>query len=312
MNSPHVPVMLNEVLELIQPKEGGVYLDCTFGAGGYTRGILESSNCKVYAIDRDAQVVPFAEDMKKVFGVDRFCFMLGKFSCLEDLLFNEGVLSGIDGIVFDLGMSSMQIDSEERGFSFMKESSPLDMRMGFSEFKAYDFVNKSTESYIAKILYENSGERYSKKIAKAIVRARRDKVIVTTGDLSKIVNSVVPRSEKIDPCTRTFQAIRIFINNELEELKMALDSALKILSVKGRILAVSFHSLEDSIVKEKFNKICGKSFGCNRNSPEALRQSRSVFKFVSLTKNALRATAEEIESNARCRSARLRCVEKSC
>ncbi len=304
----HVPVMINEVLELICPKDNEIYLDCTFGAGGYTIAMLKSSLCTVYGIDRDLAVKKFANEVKNVFG-NRFFFTSSRFSLILQVIKSYDI-DNIDGIVFDLGMSSMQINDLERGFSFTSNA-PLDMRMGNSDYTAYDFVNGLTELEITKQLYNNSGERYARKIAKAIVNYRNKKMIETTDELVEIVHSVVPKSGKIDSATRSFQSIRIWVNQELEELETALLDAASVLSLGGKLLVVSFHSLEDRIVKKKFDALCGKIPGANRNSPGILSEPNCVSaKFMSMTSGVVKPTKLEINANCRSRSAKLRCIKR--
>ncbi len=222
-NRAHLPVMLNEVLGAMQPKGGEIYVDGTFGAGGYSRALLEAAECKVYAIDRDPNVAAFAETLKKDFP-NRFVLLAGTFGDMVELLQSQGIQS-VNGIVLDIGVSSMQIDEAARGFSFMKDG-PLDMRMSVSGMTAADIVNKRSEGEIADMLYLYGEEKMSRRIAKAIVEARSENEITTTSQLAQIVRSVVHRAEKgINPATRTFQALRIVVNDELGELEAGLQAA---------------------------------------------------------------------------------------
>lgn len=253
----HKPVLLKEMLENLSPKNGEVYVDGTFGAGGYTRALLESCNCTVYAIDRDPDVQIFAEKLANEFA-GRINFIIGNFSDMAELLESKGV-KNVDGIVLDIGVSSMQIDSPERGFSFSHDG-PLDMRMGKHGKSAAYLVNEGEEKNIADIIYNYGGERMSRKIARAIVQARQIKPITRTSELAEIIRRTVRKyNDKIDPATRTFQAIRIWVNDELEELTKALEAAERILSPGGRIVVITFHSLEDSIVKNYLKEKIWKS-----------------------------------------------------
>ncbi|SBO29930.1 Ribosomal RNA small subunit methyltransferase H [Anaplasma phagocytophilum] len=290
----HRPVLLNEMLELLSPKDGAVYVDATFGGGGYSRGILERAKCTVLAIDQDPIASEFYQSLHSQFP-RRVHFFLSKFSRLREALqhFDH---NQVDGVVFDVGVSSMQLSDPDRGFSFMKEG-PLDMRMDMlrSQSKsAATFVNSLSEKDMADVIFYYGGERLSRRVARAIISAREsNNKIRNTSDLAKIIRSVVPRSKAnpIDPATRTFQAIRIWVNDELEELKAGLEAASQIVGVGGKIIVTSFHSLEDRIVKHKFN---------------ALREKG----FQLINKKAIKPTEEEISENTRSRSAKLRGIVK--
>ncbi|AGR80134.1 16S rRNA (cytosine(1402)-N(4))-methyltransferase [Anaplasma phagocytophilum str. CR1007] len=290
----HRPVLLNEMLELLSPKDGAVYVDATFGGGGYSRGILERAKCTVLAIDQDPIASEFYQSLHSQFP-GRVHFFLSKFSRLREALqhFDH---NQVDGVVFDVGVSSMQLSDPDRGFSFMKEG-PLDMRMDMlrSQSKsAATFVNSLSEKDMADVIFYYGGERLSRRVARAIISAREsNNKIRNTSDLAKIIRSVVPRSKAnpIDPATRTFQAIRIWVNDELEELKAGLEAASQIVGVGGKIIVTSFHSLEDRIVKHKFN---------------ALREKG----FQLINKKAIKPTEKEISENTRSRSAKLRGIVK--
>ena len=249
----HIPVMLDEVLENLKPAAGKVYVDATFGNGGYTKAILEKASCKVIALDRDPNVKSRAEELKKEFG-DRFEFRAGQFGNFAELVSEE-----INGAVFDIGVSSMQLDQAERGFSFSKEA-PLDMRMSCTGTSAADLVNNLPEKELADLIYKYGEEKKSRQIASRIAERRKTKKITTTTELAEIIYSVIHKSpNSIDPATRTFQALRIAVNNELQELENGLKGALLRLVPGGRLVVVSFHSLEDRIVKTFFNENSGKN-----------------------------------------------------
>lgn len=280
MSIDHIPVMLAQVIEHLQPKENGIYIDCTFGAGGYSKAILASSACKLYAIDQDPSVVDYA----KLIESDRFQFINQNFANLDEVA-KQYNLKDVDGIIFDLGVSSMQLDQAERGFSFNKEAR-LDMRMSKSGIDAWEVVNKFTEEDLADIIYYYGEETFARRIARKIVEMRKVAPINTTLELAKIVASIVRKKGRIDPATKTFQAIRIYVNDELKVLKKALQSALDILKINGKIIIVSFQGLEDRIVKDfvsQSDKVVAKLY---------------------------KPSTEEIELNPRSRSAKLRCIER--
>ncbi len=286
----HTPVLLKEMLSLLAPRNGGVYVDATFGAGGYSKAILSSSDCEIYAIDRDETVIEFYNDLNAEHP-NKVKLFISKFSNIKSLFDTRN----INGIVFDLGVSSMQIDEGKRGFSFMHDG-PLDMRMDkFSYVNASTFINKLHEEEIADIIYNYSGERYSRRIARAIVNVRRKKHIETTFELAEIIRSVVFRGKgKIDSATRTFQAIRIWVNDELNELEKGIRAASELLDKGGRLVIISFHSLEDRIVKKFFKDLC------------VIHPK----KFSLLNKKVVQASEEEIKENPRSRSAKLRAIER--
>ncbi len=297
----HIPVMLQEVLDNLLPIDGAVYVDATFGNGGYTQAILNAADCKVIALDRDPNVLKRADELKKIYG-DRFDFRSGQFGDFAQLITED-----IDGAVFDIGVSSMQLDQGERGFSFSKEA-PLDMRMSCQGQTAADLVNSLSEKELADILYNFGEERKSRQIAAKIVAARKTTPIMTTTQLADIVCSVVhPTHQAIHPATRTFQALRIAVNNELGELQNGLEGALSRLKSGGRLVVVDFHSLEDRIVKNFFNDKLGKSHGVSRYAP--LVDSNITPTLASASK-AIAPSAEETESNPRARSAKLRVAVK--
>jgi 16S rRNA (cytosine1402-N4)-methyltransferase len=299
----HKPVLLKEMLENLAPKSGEIYLDATFGAGGYSQAILESANCKLYAIDRDENAKKFAEKLQKKFG-ERFVFLSGKFSEAEKLLAGEGAKQ-LNGMVFDIGVSSMQFDDKERGFSFDSDAK-LDMRMDQKSFpSAYEIVNETSEEELARIIKEFGEEPKAKKIAKKIVEARKLQNVTSCRDLANIVRSLYYGYSKTDPATRTFQALRIFVNQELDELKAALASSVTLLKKGGRLVVVSFHSLEDSIVKNFLKKEAGLDQTFSRYQPEAVTKN-SAKNFQIITKSAISPSEEEIVQNPRARSSKMR------
>lgn len=305
----HIPVMLPEVLEYLQPKDGGVYVDGTFGAGGYTAAILSTAHCTVLAVDRDPGVEIFAAPLRQKHGA-AFKLLKGDFADMETLLAAEGVTQ-VDGIVLDIGVSSMQLDQPERGFSFQKDG-PLDMRMSTGGMSAEQVVNEFGEGELADIIYSLGGERHSRRIARAIVTARAEKKITRTTELKDIIHSVLHKRgrDAIDPATRTFQAIRIYVNQELDSLKSALTAAEKLLRPGGRLVIVSFHELEDSIVKAFFAERSGKKQGTSRYLPE-VKDDRPAPSLSPLTRKAVLPDEAEIRSNIRARSARLRAAART-
>ncbi|HSQ98274.1 MAG TPA: 16S rRNA (cytosine(1402)-N(4))-methyltransferase RsmH [Rickettsiales bacterium] len=296
----HIPVMLKEVLQYLNPKSNELYADCTFGAGGYTEAILKQANCSVIGLDRDSSVQEFANKIKKDFQ-NRFEFYNVKFSDIENILNGRK----LDGMVLDIGVSSMQIDNADRGFSFQKDSK-LDMRMGNNSLSAYDIVNNSNEQELANIIYNYGDEVKSRHIAKKIIEKRKEKPIETTFELADIVRYFYPKREgKIDPATKTFQAIRIAVNDELSELKKILELSKKILNKNGRLVVVSFHSLEDEIVKGFVKKETNKGIKKDKYSKD-----KNTYNFNLLTKKVVVPTEEEVRKNVRARSAKLRALQK--
>ncbi|MFK7838947.1 MAG: 16S rRNA (cytosine(1402)-N(4))-methyltransferase RsmH [Bdellovibrionales bacterium] len=296
----HYPVMLSEVLESLSPVDGGIYVDGTFGAGGYTKAILDAADCKVVAIDRDPDAQKRADDL----GSDRLVFARGCFGDVEQLLLDAGI-EKVDGFVLDLGVSSFQLDQAERGFSFRYDA-PLDMRMDHASGQtAADLVANLEESELADIIYQYGEERKSRRIARKIVELRKENPIMTTFQLADIVRSCLPKAKgrkDIDPATRTFQAIRIAVNDELGELKRALNAADKVLKPNGRMVVVSFHSLEDGLVKRFFREKSG-GVGVSRYQPEVQNKN---YDFELLSRKAIKPSQNEIDENSRSRSARLR------
>ena len=300
----HFPVLLPEVLEYLALKDGGNYLDCTFGAGGYSKAILDSKDCFVTALDQDPAVSVYVDEVQSKFA-ERFKFIQTNFANAKAKLGNKK----FDGIVLDLGVSSMQIDSAKRGFSFMKDG-PLDMRMGLADYSAAEFIANSSEEEIANVIYKYGEEVQSRQIAKAIVEARNISPITTTLQLAEIIrNSMHFRKAKIDPATKTFQAIRIYINKELESLEKILNDMEDMLMPKGRILVVSFHSLEDSIVKYFFKEHSPVKISRSKyaKDPEIVKEGEWL---QMITKKPITPSKKEVASNPRSRSSRLRVAIK--
>lgn len=306
--SDHISVMLEEVLEALSLEEDKIYVDGTFGAGGYSRAILDKNVSMLWAIDRDANVVATAQKLQSDYP-DKFTLLQGCFSEMQSLLDEQGQ-HYVDGIVLDIGVSSMQLDQAERGFSFMKDG-PLDMRMSDHGVTAADVVNNTEEEELANIIYQYGEERASRRVARAIVKAREEKAFTRTLELSKVVEAAVggPKYKKgkkqIHGATRTFQALRIFVNDELGELKKALAAAEEVLSPGGRLCVVTFHSLEDRIVKEFFKVRSGEASRGSRHMPAGELEQQAP-SFEMLFRGGKKATQEEIEINKRSRSAKLR------
>lgn len=302
--SGHIPVMLNEVVAALSPKDGEVYVDGTFGAGGYSRAFLEMADCTVIAIDQDEDAIARAGAFKKEFG-DRFIIIKGRFGDALELV-NAAGFEKVDGFVLDIGVSSFHIDEAARGFSFRFDG-PLDMRMDqTSEQTAADLVNGLTEKELADTIYKYGEERKSRRIAKRIVEMRREKQIETTFDLADIVRSVVKQSpkDKSDPATRTFQAIRIAVNDELGELERALQASTKLLKSGGRLVVVSFHSLEDGLVKSFLYEKSGRTPSASRHLPDTAVSISPLFELPH--RKPVEPSPSECTQNPRARSARLR------
>ena len=299
----HVPVMLAEVLDALAPRPGARFLDATFGCGGYSRALLDASPCRVLAIDRD----PAAHGPAAELGRDHpgaFTFRLGPFSRMESFA-DEEDHAPIDGIAFDVGVSSIQLDTPSRGFSFSAPG-PLDMRMGGDGPTAADLVAELDEGALADVIRRYGEERRARRIARAIVGERADRPIRTTDHLAGIVASVVPSDGRIHPATRTFQALRIAVNDELDELDRGLAAAERLLAPGGRLAVVSFHSLEDRIVK-RFLAARSPGGGSPRHRPEPPRRAAT---FRPLHRGAQRPGPAETAANPRARSARLRTAER--
>ena len=302
---PHIPVLGREAVGMLAPRAGGVYVDATFGAGGYTRMILEIAGTTVIGIDRDRTAIAAGFDLVESVG-GRLTLVEDRFSHLGEVCAAQG-LAAVDGVVMDVGVSSMQLDQAGRGFSFRLDG-PLDMRMGQAGPTAADVVARASEGDLADIIYLLGEERQSRRIARAIVADRQETPFTTTRALADLVGRVVrSKPGDIHPATRTFQALRIFVNEELDELIAALAAAERVLKPGGRLAVVSFHSLEDRIVKN-FLVRRGKKGSGSRHRPEIERASLS---FAILTKRPLTPGEEEMHANPRARSARLRGAERT-
>jgi len=306
-DAAHVPVLLAETLAALAVRDGGRYLDGTFGAGGYTRAILDAADCRVVAIDRDPEALARGETLKKKFGA-RLTLVEGRFGNL-DAAAREAGFEALDGVALDLGVSSPQIDEPSRGFSFRFDG-PLDMRMEKSGTSAADIVNSWGEGELADAIFQLGEERHSRRVARAIVAARKEKRIERTGELARIVRSAVPRSKDgIDPATRTFQALRIATNDELGELARGLAAAERALAPGGRLAVVSFHSLEDRAVKRFLKARAGEADRGSRHLPARAAGAAPSFRLVS--RKGIRPGAAEADANPRARSATLRVAERT-
>ena len=306
----HMPVLCDEAIFYLNIKKGGRYVDGTFGMGGYASRILEAANCELFAIDRDPAVFSNALNLSEKYG-KKFVPLEGCFGNMDKLLFKHGIQK-VDSIVLDLGVSSIQLDDPSRGFSFRYDG-PLDMRMGQCGLTAGEVVNSMAEQDLADIIYSLGEERHSRRVSRAIVEARGNHPISSTGVLANIIRQVVPHkkhSKGIDPATRTFQALRIYVNDELGELDRGLAAAEKLLKPGGRLAIVAFHSLEDRRVKNFFNERQGKKIGRSRYLPPEADNSKTP-SFSVITKRPIRPSEAEEEKNPRARSARLRVAERT-
>jgi 16S rRNA (cytosine1402-N4)-methyltransferase len=300
--------MLPEVLGLLAPRTGGVYLDGTFGGGGYAGAILDAAPCTLWAIDRDPDAIARGATLAARFP-GRLHLIHGQFGNMLDLLAERGV-TALDGVVLDIGVSSFQLGDPARGFSFRGDG-PLDMRMDRAGSTAADLVNSLPERELADLLFELGEERASRRIARAIVAARAETPIQTTARLAAIIRGVLPPDRSgIDPATRSFQALRIRVNDELGEIERGLHQASQLLAPGGRLVVVSFHSLEDRIVKRFMGDAAGRAPSPSRHDPRGLA-ARPVPRFRLLTARPLRPGPVEVAANPRARSARLRALERT-
>ena len=299
VHAPHVPVLLSEVVAALAPLDRALVVDATFGAGGYSRAILGAGAARVIGIDRDAVALSEAEIWSK--NEPRLSLLGGTFSDMDDLAAEEGAFE-VDAVVMDIGVSSMQLDRAERGFSFMRDG-PLDMRMGGEGPAAADLVNFAPEAALADILYGYGEERAARRIARAIVVARSEARIETTGRLAEIVAGALPaaRPGQAHPATRTFQALRIAVNDELGELVRGLEAAERLLVAGGRLAVVTFHSLEDRITKRFLSLASAEAGGSRHAAPRQIAPKR-----FERPPKAVAPSPVEIAANPRARSARLR------
>ncbi|SDF86301.1 16S rRNA (cytosine(1402)-N(4))-methyltransferase RsmH [Thalassobaculum litoreum] len=319
--SLHISVLLAEVVTALAPKAGDCHLDGTFGVGGYTRAILEAADCTVLAVDRDPDAIARAQTLAQDFlapenggpNGSRLIPLHGRFGEMDSLARAAGY-PNVDGVTLDLGVSSPQLDEAERGFSFRFDG-PLDMRMERDGPTAADVVNEASEKELADIIFHLGEERYARRVAKAIVTARTTTPIRRTGELAELVRRVVPSAPagsssrgNIDSATRTFQALRIHVNRELEELDQGLDAAERLLAPGGRLAVVSFHSLEDRRVKTFLRQRSGRTANPSRHTPDAIAGKRAerAPTFTLTSTRPIAPSEEEIARNPRARSARLR------
>ena len=308
--APHVPVLLKPLLAGVAAQTGtisGTWIDGTFGAGGYARGLLEAGADKVIGIDRDPSVFEMAADWAGAYG-DRLVLVEGTFSDL-DTIAGEAAPGPVAGVVLDLGVSSMQLDQAERGFSFLREG-PLDMRMSGAGPSAADLVNHAAEAELADILYHYGEERQARRIARAIVRDRTEAPFETTTQLAGLIERLLPRAKpgQSHPATRSFQALRIAVNDEFGQLASGLEAAERVLAPGGKLAVVTFHSLEDRVVKRFLQAASSAGGGGSRYAPE--RDSHAP-RFTLTPKKAIGPDAEELAANPRARSARLRIATRT-
>ncbi|MCH7542663.1 MAG: 16S rRNA (cytosine(1402)-N(4))-methyltransferase RsmH [Proteobacteria bacterium] len=315
----HTPVLLAEVLAALAPKDGEIYIDGTFGAGGYAKALLEAADCTVWGLDRDPKAVALGNTVARHYA-GRLGVVAGRYGDMEELLAPVGV-DAVDGVAFDLGASSMQLDDAGRGFSF-RHDGPLNMRMEATGATAADAVNSLGEGELSDIIYNYGEDRAARRIAKAIVRARDRAPIERTGALADIVRGALrakgarggKRRGAIDPATRTFQALRIYVNDELNELDRGLLAAEAMLKPGGRLAVVAFHSLEDRRVKSFFSIRCGASARPSRHTPSLSSRGTSraaAPSFHLLNRRVIKPGPEEIARNPRARSARLRAAVRT-
>jgi 16S rRNA (cytosine1402-N4)-methyltransferase len=302
----HRPVMLAEVLEVLAPRDGAIYVDGTFGAGGYSEALLQAADCRVWGIDRDPRAMACGSAMAARFP-GRLRVIEGRFGEMDRLLAAENAIP-VDGVALDLGVSSPQLDEPERGFSFRFDG-PLDMRMSGQGPSAADVVNSLSESDLADIIYRYGEERRSRAVARAIVAARAQQPITRTLQLAEIVRGAVRGGgQDLDPATRTFQALRIYVNDELGELGRGLAALPELLVPGGRLVVVSFHSLEDRLVKRFLAERGDRQARPSRHLPDLPARQPAMFRH--LYRGAIRPRSAEIAANPRARSARLRAAER--
>ncbi len=305
----HVPVLLPEVIDALKPRANGIYIDTTFGAGGYTQALLESAECIVLAIDKDPDAIAGGRELVEQ-SAGRLTLVQGAFGDMAGIAAANGITHA-DGITFDLGVSSMQLNEAPRGFSFQRDG-PLDMRMSQKGVSAADVVNSLAERDLAQIISVLGEERRARAIARAIVAMREESAIERTGQLADIVAGVLGRrhDDKKHPATRTFQALRLYVNGEMDELVRGLVAAERLLGEGGRLVVVTFHSLEDRIVKRFLASRAGKTARPSRHAPVSLQAER-LPSFRLLHRRAVSPGKDEVRRNPRSRSARLRAGERT-
>lgn len=311
-NAPHIPVLLDEVIENLAPKDGEIYIDGTFGAGGYAKEILKAANCTLYGFDRDPSAYNAALDIARDFD-GRLLPVHSDFGAMQEQMNAKGITQ-VDGIVLDLGVSSMQIDRAERGFSFQKDGD-LDMRMDDSEDSPCEtvaqLITRVSEEELANIIYQYGDERKSRRIARAIKAESAKQPITTTLQLAEIIAKANPQSPKVKthPATKSFQALRIAVNDEMGQLESALEASQHLLKEGGRLVVVTFHSLEDRTVKQFLKQKSGKAAAASRYLPDSglPDDPGATATFTLRHKKAIEPSDDEIARNPRARSARLRC-----
>ena len=306
-DSSHIPVLVDQVVLALQPSAGSLIVDGTFGRGGYARALLEAAPCRVVGIDRDPAAIAAGRRLEAA-EPERLSLIEGRFGDMQALLHAAGIDS-VDGVALDLGVSSPQLDDPSRGVSFRMDG-PLDMRMAADGMSAAEVVNSLGEAALADVIWRYGEERLSRRVARAIVTARRETPIDGTLALARIVRGVVPASrDGIDPATRTFQALRIYVNDELGELTRGLAAAERLLRSGGRLAVVSFHSLEDRAIKFYLRERAGAAPGVSRHRPTAGATPDPSFRLV--TRKPIIAEPDEISRNPRARSAKLRVAERT-
>ncbi|HTT84028.1 MAG TPA: 16S rRNA (cytosine(1402)-N(4))-methyltransferase RsmH [Rhizomicrobium sp.] len=304
MSESHIPVLLDEVVAALAPRDGAYYIDGTFGGGGYTRALLERARCRVLGIDRDPDAIRRGAPLLRQFA-GRLALVEGRYSAMQEILARQSE-TGSDGVVLDLGVSSFQLDDAARGFSF-RSSGPLDMRMERSGRSAADFVNTASEAELADVISKYGEERHARRVARAIIAARP---LSQTGELAQLVERAMgpgAARQRIHPATRTFQALRLYVNDELGELERGLAAAEQVLRPRGRLAVVSFHSLEDRMVKRFLAARCGRVPSGSRHAPLGTAAPAPTFRLLP----ARTPGDAEIARNSRSRSARLRAAERT-